>query len=139
MTPEVVLKASGHVDRFTDFMVTDAVTHDCHRADHLLEAALEARLADAKAPPSAEEREVRHCCAFNAWRCHLHNATTNILSTVHCAGVQCRAHRWSAGGCASRDGHCLGVASAVEPVAALFALHHAKQSRRLRTGACSHV
>lgn len=63
VTPEVVLKASGHVDRFTDFMVTDAVTHDCHRADHLLEAALEARLGDAKAPPSAEEREVRACCA----------------------------------------------------------------------------
>ena len=70
MTPEVVLKASGHVDRFTDFMVTDAVTHDCHRADHLLEAALEARLADAKAPPSAEEREVR----ANARRSHSGNA-----------------------------------------------------------------
>ncbi len=59
MTPEVVLRASGHVERFTDFMVTDAVTHDCHRADHLLEAALEARLADAAAPPPAAEREVR--------------------------------------------------------------------------------
>lgn len=61
VTPEVVLKASGHVDRFTDFMVTDAVTHDCHRADHLLEAALEAKLEDAKAPPSAEERGVQAC------------------------------------------------------------------------------
>jgi glycyl-tRNA synthetase (class II) len=58
VTPEVVLRASGHVERFTDFMVTDALTHDCHRADHLLEAALEARLADAAAPPSADEREV---------------------------------------------------------------------------------
>jgi glycyl-tRNA synthetase len=26
VTPEVVLKASGHVDRFTDFMVTDVKT-----------------------------------------------------------------------------------------------------------------
>ncbi|KAK9827950.1 hypothetical protein WJX81_000021 [Elliptochloris bilobata] len=57
VTPEVVLKASGHVERFTDFMVTDVVTHDCHRADHLLEAALEARLADTKAPPSVEDHE----------------------------------------------------------------------------------
>ena len=77
VTPEVVLKASGHVDRFTDFMVTDAVTHDCHRADHLLEAALEARLADAKAPPSAEEREVRPGCAINAQRCRLRQCHQN--------------------------------------------------------------
>jgi len=26
VTPEAVLKASGHVDRFTDFMVTDVKT-----------------------------------------------------------------------------------------------------------------
>lgn len=41
VTPEPVLRASGHVDRFTDFMVTDIVTGDCHRADHLLESILE--------------------------------------------------------------------------------------------------
>ncbi len=41
VTPEVVLKASGHVDRFTDFMVTDLKTGECYRADHLLEATLE--------------------------------------------------------------------------------------------------
>ena len=58
MTPEIVLKASGHVDRFTDFMVTDAKTGDCHRADHLLEGALEALLEDTKAPPSKEAAHV---------------------------------------------------------------------------------
>lgn len=47
MTPEIVLKASGHVDRFTDFMVTDIVTGDCHRADHLLENHLELVIEDA--------------------------------------------------------------------------------------------
>ena len=57
MTPEMVLKASGHVDRFTDFMVTDVVTHDCHRADHLLKAALEAVQADEK--ESAKKKDVR--------------------------------------------------------------------------------
>lgn len=36
ITPEEVLKASGHVDKFTDFMVRDTVTHECIRADHLL-------------------------------------------------------------------------------------------------------
>ena len=37
LTPYAVLKSSGHVDRFTDVMVKDMKTGDCHRADHLLE------------------------------------------------------------------------------------------------------
>lgn len=59
VTPEPVLRASGHVERFTDLMVTDVETGDCHRADHLLENALEALLEDRKNPPSAEEKKVR--------------------------------------------------------------------------------
>lgn len=59
VTPEAVLKASGHVDRFTDFMVTDAKTGDCHRADHLLKAALEAFLEDPKNSPAPEKKVVR--------------------------------------------------------------------------------
>jgi glycyl-tRNA synthetase len=54
MTPHDVLKTSGHVDRFTDYMVKDLKTGDFFRADHLLEAAVERRLADAKT--SAEEK-----------------------------------------------------------------------------------
>jgi len=50
LTPHDVLKTSGHVDRFTDFMVKDSVTHDFYRADHLIEAALEKLVADAKTP-----------------------------------------------------------------------------------------
>lgn len=37
LTPDVVLRTSGHVEKFTDFMVKDAKTGDCHRADKLLE------------------------------------------------------------------------------------------------------
>lgn len=60
VTPEIVLKASGHVDRFTDFMVTDAKTGECYRADHLLEHALEALLEDKKNPLTSEkQQEVR--------------------------------------------------------------------------------
>lgn len=58
VTPEVVLKASGHVDRFTDLMVTDVVTGDCHRADHLLEAALQSLLEGKPKPLSSEEKQV---------------------------------------------------------------------------------
>lgn len=36
VTPEVVLKASGHVDKFTDLMVKDEKTGTCYRADHLI-------------------------------------------------------------------------------------------------------
>ena len=41
LTPHVVLKASGHVDRFTDYMVKDVKTGECYRADHLLKAVIE--------------------------------------------------------------------------------------------------
>ena len=60
VTPEPVLRASGHVERFTDVMVTDGLTGDCHRADHLLEAALEALLENPKAgkEAAAEAREL---------------------------------------------------------------------------------
>jgi len=37
VTPEPVLKASGHCGKFTDLMINDASTHAPYRADHLLE------------------------------------------------------------------------------------------------------
>lgn len=48
MTPHDVLKTSGHVERFTDYMTKDLKTGDFYRADHLLESAVERRLGDAK-------------------------------------------------------------------------------------------
>ena len=57
----MVLKASGHVERFTDFMVTDAKTGDCHRADHLLKGHLEALLEDKKTPLSSDKAQVCQC------------------------------------------------------------------------------
>lgn len=41
LTPEPVLKASGHVDRFADLMVKDLKTGECFRLDHLIKAHLE--------------------------------------------------------------------------------------------------
>ena len=37
LTPQAVLKASGHVDKFTDIMVKDVKTGECFRADKLVE------------------------------------------------------------------------------------------------------
>ena len=59
VTPEPVLRASGHVDRFTDFMVTDVETGDCHRADHLLENILEAVIDADPADAAAKDMLVR--------------------------------------------------------------------------------
>jgi glycyl-tRNA synthetase len=44
LTPEAVLKTSGHVDRFADYMVKDKVTGDIFRADHLVKQVLKSRL-----------------------------------------------------------------------------------------------
>ena len=48
LTPAPVLVASGHVARFTDFMVKDVKNGECFRADHLIEANLEKLLQDKK-------------------------------------------------------------------------------------------
>jgi len=56
LTPEVVLKTSGHVDRFTDLMVKDPTTGECFRADKLLEEAID-ELIDANPTMPLEERE----------------------------------------------------------------------------------
>lgn len=58
VTPQIVLQASGHVERFTDLMVTDNLTGEPYRADHLLENHLEALLEDKKKPLSAVDVEV---------------------------------------------------------------------------------
>jgi glycyl-tRNA synthetase len=55
LTPSSVLETSGHVDRFTDFMVKDEVTGDCFRADKLLEDLIDAFLAANPLLPEAEK------------------------------------------------------------------------------------
>lgn len=44
LTPEAVLKTSGHVDKFADFMCKDPKSGEIFRADHLVEQILESRL-----------------------------------------------------------------------------------------------
>lgn len=48
LTPEPVLKASGHVERFADLMVKDTKNGECFRLDHLIKAHLEKVCADKK-------------------------------------------------------------------------------------------
>uniref|UniRef100_A0AAV2L786 Glycine--tRNA ligase n=1 Tax=Knipowitschia caucasica TaxID=637954 RepID=A0AAV2L786_KNICA len=58
LTPEPVLKTSGHVDKFADYMVKDSKTGECFRADHLLKAHLKKLMSDEKCPaPKAAEMD----------------------------------------------------------------------------------
>jgi len=54
MTLSDVLKTSGHVDKFADWMVKDVKSGDIYRADHMIENVLEARL---KGDEDARKRE----------------------------------------------------------------------------------
>ncbi len=54
MTSEPVLRASGHVERFTDLMVKDESTGFCYRADKLLEDHIENLL---EASPGMDKEE----------------------------------------------------------------------------------
>ncbi|CAB4063224.1 GARS [Lepeophtheirus salmonis] len=48
LTPEVVLKASGHVDKFADLMVKDLKNGECFRLDHLIKSHLDSVKASGK-------------------------------------------------------------------------------------------
>lgn len=50
MTLGEVLKTSGHVDKFADFMVKDLKNGQCHRADKLISDWVDKQLAKKKAP-----------------------------------------------------------------------------------------
>ncbi|ORX94495.1 glycyl-tRNA synthetase [Basidiobolus meristosporus CBS 931.73] len=58
MTPAEVLKTSGHVEKFADWMCKDPKTGEIFRADHLVEGVLEGRLEGdklARSEPIAAE------------------------------------------------------------------------------------
>jgi len=56
LTPEPVLKASGHVERFADLMVKDEKTGECFRLDHLIKASLEKVAAEKNATAETKFR-----------------------------------------------------------------------------------
>lgn len=58
LTPENVLKASGHVDKFEDFMVKDVKNGQCYRADKILEEHIDKVLA--KKAKKMKEEEIKN-------------------------------------------------------------------------------
>ncbi|KAF2288417.1 hypothetical protein GH714_007302 [Hevea brasiliensis] len=63
VTPEVVLKASGHVDKFTDLMVKDEKTGTCYRADHLLKDFCNEKLQKDLSITAEKAAELKHVLA----------------------------------------------------------------------------
>lgn len=57
ITPEPVLKASGHVERFADLMVKDIKNGECFRLDHLIKAHLEDLMKNTKAVTAEQKQE----------------------------------------------------------------------------------
>jgi glycyl-tRNA synthetase len=51
----MMFRASGHVDRFADFMVKDLSTGECFRADHLIKNHAEKLLDDKKIPEKTKQ------------------------------------------------------------------------------------
>lgn len=79
VTPEAVLKTSGHVEKFADWMCKDPVKGEYLRADHLVETVLETRLeknslADAERKSSLDK---------------LDNATVEKYQTILAQGSFC--------------------------------------------------
>ncbi|OMO66710.1 Glycyl-tRNA synthetase / glycine--tRNA ligase [Corchorus capsularis] len=64
VTPEVVLKASGHVDKFTDLMVKDEKTGTCFRADHLLKDFCNDKLPNDLSISAEKAAELKHVLAM---------------------------------------------------------------------------
>lgn len=69
MTLGEVLKTSGHVDKFADFMVKDVKNGQCHRADKLIEDAM-TKLLTKKKNLKPEEKEaidkvIRDCGEYS--------------------------------------------------------------------------
>uniref|UniRef100_A0A0E0QLS5 glycine--tRNA ligase n=1 Tax=Oryza rufipogon TaxID=4529 RepID=A0A0E0QLS5_ORYRU len=63
VTPEVVLKASGHVEKFTDLMVKDEKTGTCYRADHLLKDHCKEKLEKDLTLSPEKAAELKHVLA----------------------------------------------------------------------------
>lgn len=65
ITPEAVLKTSGHVDRFADWMCKDPVKGEYLRADHLIEGVLQTRLSRHKTATDAKGGKLDAAVAQN--------------------------------------------------------------------------
>ena len=59
LTPHVVLKVSGHADRFCDLLCEDTKTSDMFRADKLLENWIDAKLTAAEDRSEEETQELQ--------------------------------------------------------------------------------
>lgn len=85
LTPEICLKASGHVDRFSDFLVREIIHEEgkepeeglAYRADKLIEDFFDAKLKDPATTPSERDR-ISHIQAASLSAEELHRVITEF-------------------------------------------------------------
>ncbi|KAL1863891.1 hypothetical protein Daus18300_008040 [Diaporthe australafricana] len=84
ITPEPVLKTSGHVDKFADWMCKDPTKGEYLRADHLVETVLEARLASGSRGPdkNSEKLAEANIVEFNHILASIDNYTGDQLGEL---------------------------------------------------------
>ena len=63
VTPEIVLKALGHVDKFTDLMLKDEKIGTCYRVDHLLKDFCKEKLEKDLNLTAEKAAELKHVLA----------------------------------------------------------------------------
>ncbi|KAL0489394.1 glycyl tRS [Acrasis kona] len=83
LTPEPVFKASGHVERFTDFMVKDEANGECYRADKLLEEFCDSQLSDPNISQTLSDELTlvkKHIDSYGEKELGQHIVKYNILS-----------------------------------------------------------
>jgi glycyl-tRNA synthetase len=80
VTPEAVLRASGHVDKFSDFVVFDSSSNEAFRADHVFKDALERMRVDGTVDPSTVDSEIARLDELNANQLHELFQTYGITS-----------------------------------------------------------
>ena len=92
LTPEPVLKASGHVDKFSDVMIRDENTATAYRADQLIEAEAERQL---ETETSEERKELLKKIIIDCEAMSLdemENTIKNVLNVTHIEG---KPVKWS--------------------------------------------
>ncbi|KAG0413209.1 hypothetical protein HPB47_009653, partial [Ixodes persulcatus] len=87
LTPEPVLKASGHVERFADLMVKDMKSGECFRLDHLIKAHLEKLSADKKttAEQKAEYEDIVVKSLSTKCKEHMNRVASAFRASRNCS------------------------------------------------------
>lgn len=82
LTPEAVLKASGHLDRFVDYMVKDVQTGECFRLDHLLKGHFEKIASESGADSKVTDQCSNIIAKVRKYNCAIVSPTHLVINLI---------------------------------------------------------